>query len=737
MRKTLLYLASFVAIIFLLVLLALATAGVRASPGTLYVKVGGSDLGDCTSTPCASIGYALTKASPDDTIKVAQGTYTENITIDKDVTLEGGYESTSWTRDIEAYETIVDGSGSQTVPGDWDGSHTYGPAIISDTGLYKMWYSGGDLYGSWRIGYAESSNGIDWTKSTSNPVLEPGSSGEWDEAGVIQMSVMKDGATYKMWYTGWDEDGLWQIGYATSTNGLDWVKYAGNPVLEVGSPGEWNEDEVGDPSVILDGSTYKMWYYGTGGAGPTAQVGYATSPDGINWTESVSNPVLTPGSSAEWDDEHVWNPSVLSEDSTYKMWYAGSDGDTQRIGHATSPNGITWNKYAGNPVLDVGSGGKWDESHVYLPMVITATSMYKMWYTGRDSDGDWRIGYATSPDGVNWTKYADNPVLTPGTPGQWGEPVVYFAPGSDGAVLDGLTITGGDRDYGGGIVVDDSSPTIRNCTITDNNAFYSGGGIFVWGGSPVIESNTISGNTVDRWDGGGIAVWGGTPTISENLIEGNTASSGGGLIVNGYSTATVDGNNIVSNMVTGPSADGGGISIAGGSIVTVTNNVIASNIGWNGDGIVVSQEDSDARIINNTIVSNSAEGIQANQGTVLARNNIIYGNDGGLHNYASGATISSDHNAFWENGWDYLNVTPGPGDISVDPLFVDAAAGDYHLYPDSLCTDRGTNTGAPSTDFEGDLRPFDGDRDGIATVDMGADEYIRWYIYLPLTLKNY
>ena len=116
MRKKGLYMASFVATVFLV--LALATAGVRASPDTLYVATTGSDSGNNCRTqgsPCASIGHAISQAFSDDTIKVAQGTYTENITINKNVALEGGYESTGWTRDIQTYQTVIDGNQSGTV----------------------------------------------------------------------------------------------------------------------------------------------------------------------------------------------------------------------------------------------------------------------------------------------------------------------------------------------------------------------------------------------------------------------------------------------------------------------------------------------------------------------------------------------------------------------------------------------------------------------------------------------
>ena len=68
--------------------------------------------------------------------------------------------------------------------------------------------------------------------------------------------------------------------------------------------------------------------------------------------------------------------------------------------------------------------------------------------------------------------------------------------------------------------------------------------------------------------------------------------------------------------------------------------------------------------------------------------------------------------------------TSGLGNITNAPLFVDYAAGDYRLRPDSPCIDAGTNlTGLISTDILGLPRPMDGNGDGLARFDMGAYEF--------------
>ena len=194
-----------------------------------------------------------------------------------------------------------------------------------------------------------------------------------------------------------------------------WTKYPDNPVLTAGSPGEWDETRAIMPNVIYYDSTYHMWY--SGNTTDAFRVGHATSPDGINWTRDPNNPVLDGGPEGTWDNPGILAGDVVVIDSIFHMWYTGgSDITYHAIGHATSPDGVNWIKDPNNPVLSEGPSGDWDDKWVLFGRVVYIDGAFEMWYSGWDGSSSpeiIRIGHATSPDGTNWIKDPQNPVMTP------------------------------------------------------------------------------------------------------------------------------------------------------------------------------------------------------------------------------------------------------------------------------------------------------------------------------------
>jgi hypothetical protein len=206
-----------------------------------------------------------------------------------------------------------------------------------------MWYTGGDGFGNWKLGYASSPDGIVWEKANgANPVIGTGS---WYAKGPHNPSVLGPDSLggYKMWFQGnpmGHEDV--QVGYATATNETTWTVRA-DPVFSFGTPGSWDDDKVMDPKVLYDGQRYEMWYAGEELDGVT-EVGYATSLDGLSWTRYASNPVMGRGPSY-WDLADLYCLDVFFDGGMYHMWYGGRLPSTvilpiQGVGYAVSPKGM-------------------------------------------------------------------------------------------------------------------------------------------------------------------------------------------------------------------------------------------------------------------------------------------------------------------------------------------------------------------------------------------------------------
>lgn len=229
-----------------------------------------------------------------------------------------------------------------------------------------------------------------FSKSINNPVLSPSTS-NWDDGYTMQPSIIRSNdGIYNMWYAGFDGS-RFHIGYASSTNGENWIPSSSPAISRI----LLDNRDSHDPTVISDGNSHEMWYVSsTGGGSSDFKIQRAVNTTGT-WTNNPVQPILSP-SQNWWDSEGLSSPFVLKTPDGYKMWYSALKNVYWRIGYATSPDGINWTPYAGNPIIDLSGQGK----HADGPSVIYNGTDYEMFFHGVDGD----LSYTTSSDGItNWS----------------------------------------------------------------------------------------------------------------------------------------------------------------------------------------------------------------------------------------------------------------------------------------------------------------------------------------------
>ncbi len=352
----------------------------------------------------------------------------------------------------------------------------------------------------------------------------------------------------------------------------------------------------------------------------------------------------------------------------------------------------------------------------------------------------------------NWTQYDAGGITVASAQGLEDAVTVVI---SNNVVMSNTAVSGYGNGFAGGISLGPVSSTIKN-NLVAGNAGDAAGGLCLIETHALVEGNDIVGNMstlgvggvlwfdMSPLDGdgditildnaivenvgpfsGGIALGKGSFIVRHNQIMSNTGGEcGGGIAAGGMYgnavsvTITMDSNEIIANHA---SDSGGGIWFRSDTSFTLTNNIIAGNsAASHGGGVYIS--DSEGRIINNTIAENdegAGEGIYlAGSSAPTITNNIIVTHTHGIYEEGSGLP-TVNYNDVWGNSvGDYWGLTPGAGNVSADPQFVDPVAWDYHLRAGSPAINAGhpDDSIAPPYDFDGDSRPFGG------RVDMGADE---------------
>ena len=212
----------------------------------------------------------------------------------------------------------------------WESAGTFNPAVIQRNGDFVMLYRAQDAAGTSRLGYAESTDGIHFTRRA-EPLLAPETEYEKD-GGVEDPRLQKFGDTYYLTYTGYNKKDA-QLCLATSRNLIDWERKG---VILTAYKGNWNKGWTKSGAIVPEQIDGKYWMYWLGtSADKTDQMGLSYSTDLLHWTEATETPVL-PRRPGKFDSRVVepGPPPILTESGIVLVYNGADDKLVYRAGVA-------------------------------------------------------------------------------------------------------------------------------------------------------------------------------------------------------------------------------------------------------------------------------------------------------------------------------------------------------------------------------------------------------------------
>lgn len=241
------------------------------------------------------------------------------------------------------------------------------------------------------------------------PVLRASALGDGHYSYIMPAAFFTVGDVRHAYVVGFGEDrGDQHVFHATSPDGADWTIDPADPLATLGI--ELSPPGPIPTSVLQIDGVWVMYLWGV----PAPQfdqsaIWRATATDpGGPWTADA-DPVLLPGVAGAWDDRGLDFPAVVPAADGFLMLYSASGGAEQnvaRIGRATSPDGITWTR--GDDAVAERGVCPFDTRYVAQPRILSSASELHVLY-----DTERRIGAAAAGlDASGWRCLSDAPLLS-------------------------------------------------------------------------------------------------------------------------------------------------------------------------------------------------------------------------------------------------------------------------------------------------------------------------------------
>lgn len=288
--------------------------------------------------------------------------------------------------------------------------------------------------------------------------------------------------------------------------------------------------------------------------------------------------------------------------------------------------------------------------------------------------------------------------------------VFYFnSTETEASVLEGFTLSGGEavcntlsgaracRYYGGGIFMDNASPTLTRVTFTANSAFDAGGGMSLESSSPTMAQVTFTGNIADS--GGGLYLESSSPTLTEASFTGNIATFGGGLYLESSAPTliqvTVSGNSATyygGGMALGSSSPslsqvivtrntasyyGGGLYLYDSSPTLTQVTFEENTTSLDGGGMYLYSSSptlSQVTITGNTASYHGGGMYVDSSSPTLTNSSVAYNqassSGGNFYRYGSHILFSNSSLFYNPSGWKADNIAPTGSYLTVEPKYL-------------------------------------------------------------------
>lgn len=272
------------------------------------------------------------------------------------------------------------------------------PQIYKEGATYYLFYDRWD--GSQDNIYVRSSTSYDFSGSSETLLI----------SNRHYCSILKDGSTYRLVVADAANQNLILYTSAAVDSG-----YSSQGTL-VTYGAAYDANAVADPKEIKIGSTYFL-YYSSFSAPGVATIAYATSSTGASGSYTKNGTCIGVGAGSDFDLNLVADPSIsVLQDGSYIMLYTGynSTYTKQQQGYATSSDGITWTKFANNPIhyfsdpsFESGTQGPNE------PDAIFENGKMRMYYTSNNvTSASCQIGYTDFELDVNGLPVCGSETIT-------------------------------------------------------------------------------------------------------------------------------------------------------------------------------------------------------------------------------------------------------------------------------------------------------------------------------------